>query len=117
MNNLLPDLRFLSLGGGIDASDPLDPPTLVELLQRLLPYINGLLFGVAPVLLVVMIVMAGIKRLMAADNPKAVEESTGTLMWAIIGYAVILLSYLIVRLGASLLGFDIGTSPQINLDP
>ena len=103
--------------GLVNINGEFEPPTIPQVLTRLIPYINALLFGVAPVVLVIMIVMAGVKRLMAADNAKAVEESTGTLFWAVIGYAVVLLSNIIIRLGASLIGFDIVENPGIDLNP
>lgn len=112
----LSGVQFIAQGL-VNVGGEFEPPTIPQVLTRLIPYINALLFGVAPVVLVVMIVMAGVKRLMAADNAKAVEESTGTLFWAVIGYAVVLLSYIIIRLGASLIGFDIGENPGIDLNP
>lgn len=99
----------------IDVGHKTVPPTIPAVLTQVLAIVNTLLFAVAPVILVVMIVSAGIKRLLAADNPKAVQESTNTLMWAVIGYAVVLLSYLIVRLGALILGYDISTAPELTL--
>lgn len=98
----------------IDVQNP-TPPKIPEILKDMLPLVNGLLFGLGPVLLVVMIVYAGFKRLMAADNPNAVKESTQTLFWGVIGYAVVLLSYLLVRLGLSVIGYDITKNDDIVL--
>jgi len=104
-----------SLMAVTDVSGPITPPNIPDVLVTVLGVVNTLLFGIAPVLLVVMLVSAGVKRLMAADNPKAVQDSNSTIMWAIVGYAVVLLSYLIVRLGASLLGYDIDGKPGLSL--
>ncbi|MCC7303997.1 hypothetical protein IT418_01105 [bacterium] len=98
----------------VDASNP-TPPTIPEMLALLLPVINGLLFRLGPVLLVVMIVYAGFTRSLAADNPKKVQQSTQMIFWAVIGYAVVLLSYLIVRLSLSLIGYDITKGNSITL--
>ncbi len=99
----------------ISTNNPDNPPKLVEIFQLLFPLIDTLLYAIAPIILVIMIIVAGVKRLMAADNSKAVIESSQTLFWAVIGYAVVLLSYVIVRFGASFLGYDIAGNSGINL--
>lgn len=87
------------------------PPNLVQILTYFIPVINTLLFLIAPIILVAMFVFGGYKRLMAADNPKAVQESNQTIFWAVIGIVVVFLSYLIVQLVASLIGINLNDYP------
>lgn len=83
-------------------------PTLKGIIALAFGFVNVFLFAVAPAVLVVMIINAGVKRIMAADNSKAVQDSTSTLTWAVIGYGVVLAAYFGIRLVLSLLGLDIG---------
>lgn len=94
--------------------NPDNPPTIPEIIAQVFPTIQLLIFGLGPVLLVVAVVYAGYTRLIALDNKQKIMESNSTIMWAAIGYGVVLLSMLIIRLVASALGYDIGTSVDVN---
>ena len=93
-----------------------NPPSIPQVLAQISPLIQQLLFGLAPVLLVVALVYAGYIRLTAAENSKKVIQSNMIIMFAIVGYAVVLLSFFIIRFAASLLGYDgVGSSINIGL--
>lgn len=84
------------------------PLTLPEIFVKVSDLLNGNLFVLSNILLVIMLVFAGYKRMMAADNPKGVQESNLTIVMAIAGYAVIWLAYFIVKAVGQLLGYDKG---------
>lgn len=100
-----------------DAFNPECPPNISDILGGpIAQTIQQGLFGLGPILFVVAVVYAGFTRLTAADNGQKVKQSNFTIMWGAIGYAVVLLSFLIIRLAASLLGYDkVGTTVGVDL--
>lgn len=95
--------------------NPNNPPTIPVVLSMLGPLLQTVLYGLGPVFLVLALVYAGYIRLTAADNSKKVMQANFIIMWAVIGYAVILLSFFIIRFVASILGYDVGSSVDVVL--
>jgi len=65
-----------------------------------------LLFGVGIVLTIVFLVMSGIRFIVAGNDAKKVEGARRSFTSAIIGLTIIILTFAIIRLVASLLGAD-----------
>lgn len=96
---------FLFLGGaelvsaasecGTGLLNPLDgcDMTVLDLLVRLLQ----MTLGAVSVLALVMLVYGGLVMLTSGGNPDRVKKAKDTLLWAILGLAVILFSGAIVR--------------------
>lgn len=98
--------------------DPLNnptPPTIPEVITGLGSNVQGVLFGLGPILFVAALIYAGYTRLTAADNPKKVQQSTQAIMWAVVGYIVVLGAFFIIRIVAAILGYDIGTGIDVDL--
>lgn len=55
----------------------------------------------------VMLVMGGVKFLLSGGDPKAVQAAKGTITWAIIGLAILALSYTILLLIQAFTGVDV----------
>ncbi|PKL37062.1 hypothetical protein CVV38_04220 [Candidatus Peregrinibacteria bacterium HGW-Peregrinibacteria-1] len=64
---------------------------LLQILSR------GLLYFAAPVA-VIIIVIAGLKMSATSSTPESLETSKKTLIWALAGLAIVILSYSIVRI-------------------
>jgi len=87
--------------------NPECPPNIGDILSgSLADTVQQVLFGLGPALFIVAIIYAGYTRLTAADNPQKVKQANFTIMWGAIGYAVVLLSFFIIRFVATLLGAD-----------
>lgn len=106
---------FIGTVKAYDIVNSTNPPNIFEVLNPVFGFLDTVLFKAAPAVLVVMIVQAGIRRIMAADNPKAVQDSTSTLSWAIIGYIAVMGAYFLVKFVASIFGYNqIGDSITIS---
>ena len=65
-----------------------------KLLSEFLPYI----FGIAGFIAVIMIVISGIQFITSSGNPEAAGAARGRLVFALIGFGLILLSFVILKL-------------------
>ncbi len=92
-----------------------EPPTLASVLALGVNLINTFLFTVALVLLVIMIAYAGGMRLLAMDNPQAVKQSSQVLFYAIIGYVVALVGFLLIGLATGVVNFTGGVGSLFKL--
>ncbi|WKZ23566.1 MAG: hypothetical protein QY312_02255 [Candidatus Dojkabacteria bacterium] len=93
--------------GGSNSGALYEPPDLPTVIQNIYPFVTAFIYGVAPVVVVAMLVYAGVTRMLAVDNSRKVSEANATIFWAIAGYATLLLSFLLVRLALTVVGFDI----------
>jgi hypothetical protein len=84
------------------------PPSLQSILGLFIGLFNTFAFAIAPIILVVIIVFAGAKRLIGAENPASVSESNAMIMWSIIGTFLLYASVLIVNLVAGVVGQTTG---------
>jgi len=86
----------LSLPGGYQVTAPgnctLTDPGMI--LGAFLPYI----FGIAGFITIIMIVISGIQFITSSGNPEAAGAARGRLVFALIGFAVIVLSFVILKL-------------------
>lgn len=82
------------------------PPKLGAIIERVLLVVNENIFGLASILLVVFLVIGGWYRLTGVDSPEKVKRSNATIMWAIIGYILVMASVFIIRQVAQILGYN-----------
>jgi len=77
-------------GGGIPAvlGNPISSQTLPQLLENVLNF----LFGLAIVILPIIILYGGILMLTAGGNPEKISSSRTILLWAVVAFAIILLA-------------------------
>lgn len=66
---------------------------IAELINRVLPYV----FGIAGFIAVIMIVVSGIQFMTSSGNPEAAAAARGRLIFALIGFALIVLSYIVLQ--------------------
>jgi hypothetical protein len=84
------------------------PPTLRGILEdRIVPLYNTFAFTLAPIVLVVMLVFAGYYRMMGGSDPGQIKKSNAIIMWAIIGFAILFISTLLVQLIVQVVGGNV----------
>jgi hypothetical protein len=65
-----------------------------QLIGNILPTI----FGIAGFITIIMIIISGIQFITSSGNPEAAGAARGRLVFALIGFAVIVLSFVILKL-------------------
>ena len=88
-----------------DASTGKNITNLGDLVSVLIPYI----FGIAGLVLLLMLIFSGFQMLTSAGDPKAMESGQKRLTNAVIGFIMIFLSYWIVKFVGQMLGIEIFT--------
>ncbi len=72
------------------------------LISALLPYI----FGAAAIALLVYLVLGGFQLMTSRGDPKAIQGAQGKIANALIGFAVVVMSYAIIGLIGQVLGIS-----------
>ena len=80
--------------------NPLGVNTFIELLEKILKWIVIVSAPVAAI----MIIVGGIKYMSSGGKQDKLEEAKKTITWALVGYAIILLSWSIVLVIQDFLG-------------
>lgn len=93
----------------------MEPPTISDLETVFSSVISSLL-ALAAIALFVMLTVGGFKRMMAGDDPKAVEGASKTITSAITGLVLLLVSYLVLVLIAEITGASALTTFDIFLN-
>ena len=93
-------------GGGFTIPNPLTCANFQDCLQRI---IQGLIILAAPVV-VVMVVVGAYQILTSAGNPEKVSGAKKTIIYAVIGFAIILLAQGLVFILRDLIGVRAGGS-------
>lgn len=86
--------------GGTGLTDPLGNKTFLELVQKIIGYL--IMLG-APIL-VLMILYGAFLILTAREDPKKVADGKHAILWASIGYAIIICSWGIIYIIQDVLG-------------
>lgn len=101
---LLPSSTFAqALDPGNAGGEGVSGTNLLELgtiLRRVILF----LFGIVGAVSIIMIVVGGIRYIVASGDPKATQSARATVTFAVIGLATVLLSVLIVSLVGNALG-------------
>ena len=83
-----------------------DNTTLGAVITKLLPY----LYSLGALLLLIYLVVGGLQLMMSKGNPQAVEMGKTRITNALIGFILLIASYLLVKLIGTILGVSIVTA-------
>lgn len=87
-------------GNGIRLDDPLGVSTIGEVIERIIGYL--VIVG-APIM-VIMVLIAGFQIMSAGGNSEQINKGKNTILYAVIGYGIILLAQGLVFIIEQLLG-------------
>lgn len=76
--------------------------TPAGIVSKILPYV----FGAAGILLLIYLVTAGISMMLSRGDPKAMQAAQAKITNALVGFFIVFLSYVIVRLVGQILGLE-----------
>ena len=76
--------------------------TLGQIITSIIPYV----FGAAGIALLIYLVIGGFQFMLSRGDPKATQAAQSKITNAVIGFVIIFLSYLIVRLIEQLFGLQ-----------
>lgn len=76
--------------------------TLGEIIGSLLPYI----FGAAGIALLIYLIIGGFQMMLSRGDPKAAQSAQAKITNAVIGFVIVILAFIIVRLLSSVLGLE-----------
>jgi hypothetical protein len=74
-----------------------------ELINKILPYV----FGAAGIAILIYLVMGGLQLMLSRGDPKAMQAAQGKITNAFIGFTIIIVSFVLVRLIGQLLGISV----------
>ncbi len=106
---LLLVVSFFTLAQPLSAAaDPKlgPPPAGIKEIEAVFTRFIQVAVGIGFVAMLVMLVMAGIKYLMSAGEPKQVNAAHQTVTWALMGIVFMALAWLILQLIAAFTGLD-----------
>ncbi len=87
--------------GEIIIPNPLCDSTLLELIRRIGTFLQWLAIILAPAIFII----AGIMYLISGGNPERVKTASKMMLWAAIGFVIILLSFGLVNVIMDLIGY------------
>jgi len=97
---MFPFLQVITLPDGTTITGFLNPPAGIDLstlggaISSILPF----LITIAGMVAFLYLILGGFKYLTARDDPKAVDAARGTIVTALLGLLVVLLSFFIIRI-------------------
>ena len=91
-------------------------PTGITQLNQLVLRIINLSVEAAFIVLLIMLVIAGVKYLISAGEPKAIQSANSAVTWALLGIVFLVVAWLVLRLveaftGVPVTKFCIGFKP------
>jgi len=95
---------YADCSGFLDCLGKVTPPLGLKytsetgLIGQLIGDILPTIFGIAGFITIIMIVISGIQFITSSGNPEAAGAARGRLVFALIGFAVIVLSFVILQL-------------------
>lgn len=87
-------------GKSVTIQNPLQGKTVIKILQD----ITGFFIGIGGFIAAAVVVYAGFQFLFSGGDPQKVNNAKRIIIYAIIGYAIIILSWGIIRIIQQLLG-------------
>lgn len=87
-------------GGGFTLQNPLGSQSIFTFLQNLINSLSGIAVFVG----VLVIIYGGFLLLLGGGNPKMIEQGKKTILYAVIGVAVVLVAGVIISLVKEILG-------------
>lgn len=91
-------------GGGGQSTFTLDPPVNVSSIQELLKNIASYIYGISLAVAVIMILYGAFQILTSAGDPKKATDGKNTIIYTIVGLAIVILATGIVSLVIEILG-------------
>jgi hypothetical protein len=88
-SNILAQERVGGTSGGSLLTDPFKGATIFQILQSII----GFLIKIGAPILAVMVIYGGFLILSAGDNPEKVKSGKNVILWAVVGYVVVLCSW------------------------
>jgi len=76
--------------------------TIGNIITNILPYI----FGAAAIALLIYLVLGGLQMMLSRGDPKAMQSAQGKITNAIMGFVIVVVSFLIVQLFGQLFGLQ-----------
>jgi len=101
-------LILLADGEGVQLQSPISAGSIYDVLQSIL----GWLFKLSIPLVAIIAVWAGFSFMTAAGEPEKIKKARGILLYAAIGFAVILVSNGVVYLVGDILGVKVETAKE-----
>ena len=102
MKLLAQDLNAIQQKAGINA-----PPDVAGLISNFLPYV----YSIAGILLLIYLIFAGLQLMASRGDPKGVAAAQAKITGALIGFTIIFISAILVKLIGQI--FGIGVFQQI----
>lgn len=96
-------------GGGAPKADFGPPPAGLDQFEALVANVISVIVGLGFIAMLVMVVLAGIKYLTSAGEPKAVQSAHYTLTWALLGILFFALAWIILQLIEGFTGITVTT--------
>lgn len=103
INEALGETKSGGITGGGGIYNPLGTESFTELLKKIIGY----LIKIGAPILVIMAIYGGFLILTAGDNPDKVKGGKNTILWAVVGYAIILVSWGFIYIIGEVLGTNI----------
>lgn len=88
-------------GGSYTLPNPLGAESIAQIINRVAYYLT---VYIAPPIVTIMILIAGFYFLTAGENPERVKTARQIILWTVIGYAIILISWGVTLIITQLLG-------------
>lgn len=103
---LLAPVAFAATSGGTTGGEPitLKNPLKFETLEQVVPAVVGILNNFAIPIVTIMVLIGGFQFMTAGGDPAKVEKGKKTLLYAVIGYAVIFMANAVVFIIENILG-------------
>lgn len=101
-----------------DPTKPADCPAGLDQIEGVFKNVISVIVGLGFIAMLVMLIMAGIKYLTSAGEPKAVQAAHQTVTWALLGVVFMAIAWIILQLiyvftGIDVTIFNIKILPQV----
>ena len=90
-------LTVSSVEEGMNAAKTSEMPTNLDGAGGVIDKVTSTILGILGFLAVIMLIVGGVKYALSAGDAKAVTDAKNTILYALIGLAIALLSYAIVK--------------------
>ncbi|MCL5004645.1 MAG: pilin [Patescibacteria group bacterium] len=92
-----------SCPGGSGLCDPFNGKQLTDILQKIIGY----LIGIGAPIVAIMVIYGGFLILTAGDSPEKVKSGKDVILWAVVGYVIVLCSWGVLYIIKEITGANI----------
>ena len=102
--------RLGGTSGGPGLADPFNNATIFQLIQKIIGY----LIKIGAPILAIMVIYGGFLILSAGDSPEKVKSGKDVILWAVVGYTIVLCSWGVLYIMGEIIVNDPGafTKPK-----